>query len=66
MSNAKPCYSNLQNYGLEPYYRPIKAPVPSTVMLALFETNKPHDIPQPKLENDRSAYKCHKNINMCN
>jgi hypothetical protein len=65
MANPKSCYSNLQSYGLTPTYRPIMAPVASSVMLALFEKNKPHDIPQPKLIPDNRAYKCGDKVTSC-
>lgn len=65
MTNAKACYSNLQNYGLSSEFRPIQPPVLSSVMLALFEIDKPHDIPQPKLVDDNRAYKCNQNTSSC-
>jgi hypothetical protein len=65
MTNPKACYSNLQSYGLTPSYRPIQPPIPSSVMLALFETNKPHDIIKPDLIPDNRAYKCSKKASSC-
>lgn len=47
MTNPKPCYATLQNYGLEQVFRPILTPVPSTMLLPMFEIAKPNTIPQP-------------------
>lgn len=59
MTNAKPCYATLHNYGLEQEFRPILKPMASTIVLPMLQIMKPHQITQPTFYNNyKSAYKC--------
>lgn len=61
-ANARPCYSNLYNYGTNGKWRPIIPPTPVTLEPSIFNHNKPHnihsnDVPVHKKETNCIPYR---------
>ena len=57
--NTNSCYSNLKCYGAYGNYRPIIPPTPVTVQPCIFNSFKPHEMPNTDVKCKKDKLNCY-------